>query len=252
VTSGQERDGIFESIPRSSTADASHNRASAGHTDGVWESMPSASTADASFVASHDGDSHDRERAVYENTPRPSTADTSGTGYHIEEPIARIEQIGRSRFYKPVKEGFGDDTCAICYDDADQDIVELRCKGKHRFHRMCVDRWLQVQQSNHYSRGCPLCADDLRSCDATGISTASQSAASRPAARQADASARHNNIPIVEMSTVFENGPSVSTADAASSWTLPDRDVTSSDVRSVFENDPCLSSADATSLALAA
>ena len=48
----------------------------------------------------------------------------------------------------------GRDTCAICLAGMDpEDTTVLACD--HRYHRQCIDAWLQVEASPQ--RGCPLC-----------------------------------------------------------------------------------------------
>jgi len=49
-----------------------------------------------------------------------------------------------------------DDCCAICLA-GEGTCVEMRCKGKHRFHQECIDGWL----SGIWAPKCPTCRESL-------------------------------------------------------------------------------------------
>lgn len=55
-------------------------------------------------------------------------------------------------------EGFrleDDECCPICLDNDDDDVVEVHCGNRHRFHRSCMKMWI----SEATVQRCPLCRE---------------------------------------------------------------------------------------------
>ena len=64
----------------------------------------------------------------------------------VYNPVVCIEITNNSKF-------IGEETCTICLDESNEDLVELTCK--HIFHKSCIDEWNKIQ--NH----CPNCRNDM-------------------------------------------------------------------------------------------
>merc|ERR1712136_655657 len=51
--------------------------------------------------------------------------------------------------------GEDDECCPICLDNDDDDVVEVHCGNRHRFHRSCMKMWI----SEATVQRCPLCRE---------------------------------------------------------------------------------------------
>lgn len=67
--------------------------------------------------------------------------------------VERLKQAG----------GTTGEGCAICSDDyASGDVLRvLPCRGKHRYHLACIDRWARAACDQGRSPTCPICNTSL-------------------------------------------------------------------------------------------
>ena len=48
------------------------------------------------------------------------------------------------------------ETCSICLDDMDADVIKLKCN--HNFHDKCIKKWILTDYQLNNNK-CPLCKD---------------------------------------------------------------------------------------------
>ena len=115
----------------------------------------------------------DAEQAVSENALKANLRTNQGAGsvVRINTDISRQPgNLSESSSRNPavvtrdrndvMPAAIGRETCPICIMDFEEgdDLRQLPCEGKHRFHQSCVDPWLLELSSS-----CPICREGMLS-----------------------------------------------------------------------------------------
>ncbi|KAF8658285.1 hypothetical protein AX16_002059 [Volvariella volvacea WC 439] len=121
----------------------------------------------SSGAAGGSGAAEGSARRVDDSAEQPSSsrgagASTSRENDEAAQPPPRPSQSNvdstRQTRTDVQPESMGRETCPICIVDFEEgdDLRQLPCEGKHRFHQQCVDPWLLELSSS-----CPLCRQDF-------------------------------------------------------------------------------------------
>ena len=107
-------------------------------------------------------------RAIYTTIYEAERETASVRTYVIQKRCEECPDIDPSDVMEVVNPSSND--CSICLSPMDNpDLVYIRLKCNHNYHKKCIERWIATKNSNLKCPQCRQCIFECEHCDGSGI-----------------------------------------------------------------------------------